>query len=47
MLRKLVLKMLDNISVNLCVSNRFKIDTKIKLLKLIRKYYKKVYYIGA
>lgn len=44
---KLILKVLDNISIRLCITDKIKGDRKIKYLKKVQKLYQKIYYIGA
>lgn len=46
-MRKLILKILDNISIRLCITNKMKGDRKIKYLKKVQKLYQKIYYINA
>lgn len=46
-MKTLILKVLDNISIRLCITNKVKGDQKIKYLKKVQKLYQKIYYIGA
>lgn len=46
-MKTLILKILDNISIRLCITNKVKGDQKIKYLKKVQKLYQKIYYINA
>lgn len=42
-MKKIILKLLDIQIANICITNKITLDNKIKLLKKLNKYYKKIY----
>lgn len=42
-MKKIILKLLDTQMTNICITNKITLDNKIKLLKKLNKYYKKIY----
>ncbi len=46
-MKKLILKLLDNQMTNICITNKITLDNKIKLLKKLNKYYKKIFLLGC
>lgn len=46
-MQELILRLLNKQMINICITNKITLDNKIKLLKKLNKYYKKIFLLGC